>query len=748
MTKSRYKRKIFNVSNVLGIVIVLVVSFMTLGYSAFQQTGLITDTGATIHAEKNIRVTGVLVRNPQNGAISNYEEYDSTSVSTTLQLPNANSTITYQVEVTNFGNVEMAIQAISGLPSNLIYTINQNEYKLNAMVCDDVDNSQCTLGAQKKINIVISYDTNGYDANNTTYTFPIEFTFAPFNKVAQIGSKYYSSLQAAFDEVPTNGTQTTVTLLQDTSEATSILSTQNVNLNLLNNTLSNNGNTNVIKNYGTLTISNGTITSDASTNGAVNNEQHGTIYITGGRIIKTGGRQALWNDRGTATISGNAYLYSSSTDRASVQNTAGGTMTITGGTIISTGTFALNNLGTLTIGTEGGGMSITSPLIQATTYGAVGVTSTTNFSFFDGVVKSRSTPFDDVSKITAMESGYGIVSSTENIEGIDYNVAHLGISIQVTFDGNGGTPSEPTRYVEENHAIGVLPTASRTGYEFDGWYTAASGGTKIDRTYVITSNGIHRFYAQWTQSPYAAQIGNTKYTTLAAAITAAPNNTQTTIELLKNVSENLTVANTKNIILDLGGKTISNSGSNPIITNSGTLTITNGSLYSNTTQGAINHTAGSLTIDGAEIIATGNRQTIYITGGTATITGDAYLSSATSGKPSGSNMERGTVQVVSGTLIVESGTIVATNQQAISNEGTVIIGTQGGVIDTTSPVLQGRVYGIKTTGTFTFYDGIIKGGTAAVNGTITTWETGTTPTDGPNETIGSITYHTKYLTAN
>ena len=138
------------------------------------------------------------------------------------------------------------------------------------------------------------------------------------------------------------------------------------------------------------------------------------------------------------------------------------------------------------------------------------------------------------------------------------------------------------------------------------------------------------------------------------------------------------------------------------------------------------------------------RQTIYITGGTTVITGDTHLTSATSGKPSGSNMERGTIQVISGTLRVESGEIIATAQQAISNEGTVYIGVQGGTLDATNPVLQGYVNGVKSTGTLYFYDGIIKGGTNAVNGTITGTERNITPTDG-SETIGGKTYYTKYL---
>lgn len=735
------KQKVNPITTVSAIVVFFVI-FMTLGFAAFQETGLVTDIGATVRAQADIRITGVTVMNPVSGAISNYENFTSTSVSSTIQLPNRYSKLTYAVEVTNFGNVEMVLKQLTGLPSNLKYTLNANNYKLNEMICDDNDPDDCTLGAKKTINITIEYESNAYDSSNTTFPFELDFVFEPFDKVAQVGSKYFQSLHEAIAVVPTDGTPTTVILLKNTSDSITIAQGKNVILNLQNNILSNDGNTNVIQNNGTLSISSGTIRSDAATNGAVNNNSTGTFTMSGGSIIMTGGRQALYNDKGIATITGNAYLSSSATARAAVQNVSRGTMTITGGTIVSTGSNALNNAGTLTIGTEGGELSITSPEFRSSAASANGITSTANYSFYDGIVKSKVAPFNDVSKITVMESGYGVVTSTETIDGTLYNIGHLGISRKVTFNGNGGTASESTRYVAVGTEIGSLPTATRSGHIFAGWWTAASGGTQIDEHTIINENKT--FYAHWSQEADVARIGNTLYPTLASAISAVPANTQTTIELLKNTSEILTVESTKDIIIDLGGKTLSNSGANPVITTSGTLKITNGSIHTSANQGAINETAGILIVDSAEIIATGDRQAIYITGGTTTIKGSSYLSSATSGKPSGSNMERGTVQVISGTLIVESGTIIGTMQQAISNEGTVILGVQGGSLDTTSPVLQGAVYGIKSTGTFNFYDGIVKGKTRSINGTVTSQEANTQILEG-TETIDGDSYYTKTL---
>src|SRR5699024_10137544 len=41
----------------------------------------------------------------------------------------------------------------------------------------------------------------------------------------------------------------------------------------------------------------------------------------------------------------------------------------------------------------------------------------------------------------------------------------------------------------------TLPTTTRSGHYFNGWFTAASGGSKISTTTKVT--GTRRYYAQW-----------------------------------------------------------------------------------------------------------------------------------------------------------------------------------------------------------------------------------------------------------
>ena len=73
----------------------------------------------------------------------------------------------------------------------------------------------------------------------------------------------------------------------------------------------------------------------------------------------------------------------------------------------------------------------------------------------------------------------------------------------VTFNANGGnTPSTSSKNVTYGSTYGTLPTISRTGYSFKGWYTTASGGTQITASTTVTITGAQTLYAQWTAITY------------------------------------------------------------------------------------------------------------------------------------------------------------------------------------------------------------------------------------------------------
>ena len=60
--------------------------------------------------------------------------------------------------------------------------------------------------------------------------------------------------------------------------------------------------------------------------------------------------------------------------------------------------------------------------------------------------------------------------------------------------------SPKTITVTPGKTYGTLPTPTRSGYTFNGWYTAPSGGTRVTASSAVTNSGNHTLYAQWTKS--------------------------------------------------------------------------------------------------------------------------------------------------------------------------------------------------------------------------------------------------------
>ena len=68
-----------------------------------------------------------------------------------------------------------------------------------------------------------------------------------------------------------------------------------------------------------------------------------------------------------------------------------------------------------------------------------------------------------------------------------------------TMSGNG-TTSKGVTYAA---AYGNLPQPSIPGWTFNGWYTAASGGSRISATTTYTTTGNQTLYAHWTINTYS-----------------------------------------------------------------------------------------------------------------------------------------------------------------------------------------------------------------------------------------------------
>ena len=91
--KNRYIR-------LIAYLLVISTLFLSIGWSAYEST-MIIDSYAQVRIPSEVRVTGFSLYGVNNGAIGAYEDYNVDYVTANASLPNANSTITYRVEITN-----------------------------------------------------------------------------------------------------------------------------------------------------------------------------------------------------------------------------------------------------------------------------------------------------------------------------------------------------------------------------------------------------------------------------------------------------------------------------------------------------------------------------------------------------------------------------------------------------------------------------------------------------------------------
>ena len=172
---------------------------------------------------------------------------------------------------------------------------------------------------------------------------------------------------------------------------------------------------------------------------------------------------------------------------------SGGTQITSASTVSITGDQTLYaqwtpNIYTITFNANGGRTpSPTWTSVEyGSTYGTLATTSRTNYSL--------------VGWFTAPSGGTQITSaSIVSITGDQTLYAQWALNTYtVTFDANGGTtPSPGSKSVTYGSTYGTLATTSRSGYTFNGWFTASSGGTQITSSTQMTQTSNHTLYAQW-----------------------------------------------------------------------------------------------------------------------------------------------------------------------------------------------------------------------------------------------------------
>lgn len=111
-----------------------------------------------------------------------------------------------------------------------------------------------------------------------------------------------------------------------------------------------------------------------------------------------------------------------------------------------------------------------------------------------------STALDINTKGKDKRSGYGLIQPRKAFQKVKPGA--LKTVYSVSFQAGSGTARTLKKSVEKNKAYGKLPSASRAGYQFLGWYTKKIGGEKVTANTKVTVLKNHTLYAHWRAKTY------------------------------------------------------------------------------------------------------------------------------------------------------------------------------------------------------------------------------------------------------
>lgn len=95
-----------------------------------------------------------------------------------------------------------------------------------------------------------------------------------------------------------------------------------------------------------------------------------------------------------------------------------------------------------------------------------------------------------------------VLAGTMPASDLTYTAQWTARLFKISLDPTGGAPADQTLTVSYDSTYGTLLTATRTGYTFDGWFTAVTGGSQVLATDLVTITADQTLYAHWTARSY------------------------------------------------------------------------------------------------------------------------------------------------------------------------------------------------------------------------------------------------------
>lgn len=183
MFKKIKKKHIILASLLMGIFSLFM--FCTIAYSAINSTMRISGNAYT-RVEADVRITDFRLA-AANNATSSFEDFGKNHIVTEIDLIDSTSSISYYVEITNYGASPVGIYDITGLPEGVYYYFDVSpeeedyvpSYYLMDKLCDE--NNVCSGFFKRTIKITFETSTSFSDS------IRLEFEFRPFFNISYVG---------------------------------------------------------------------------------------------------------------------------------------------------------------------------------------------------------------------------------------------------------------------------------------------------------------------------------------------------------------------------------------------------------------------------------------------------------------------------------------------------------------------------------------------------------------------------------
>lgn len=264
--------------------------------------------------------------------------------------------------------------------------------------------------------------------------------------------------------------------------------------------------------YNTFTEPTMALLRDCSTNSAISLTKNGIVNLNGCTLTLEGSAAGLTAGAGTTITMGNGTITAGS-DRPRAAISGAGTFRLMALTINGAAQ-GVNTSGGLDLGS---GVAFTG--CDQDIYLKTGAAITLYNTLSGGsklnvaVENIRAATYDKPVTIVSDWSGamsYRAPADYLTVEGCRtlqvVNGDLVAKPYRLTFDANGGVAAVTTADSDLNGTVTGVPNPTRSKYTFAGWYTAKTGGTKVNLTTGANLTGDVTLYAHWTADPVTVTL--------------------------------------------------------------------------------------------------------------------------------------------------------------------------------------------------------------------------------------------------